>query len=647
WSRSEGLPPVPPEADVWYHRGTDAIREGAYLTGRTALEQAIRLFPQHVLAYARLAEADAELDDDTSAQSRLVHLARLVPDESVLPELERLRLRAVRALVVRDVDGAIAAYRELVQRRPDEKGAWLDLGRAQQTAGLLSDATHSYQQAVERDRQYAAAYLRLGYVLGLESKRTDALAAFAEAERLYRAASDIEGQTEVLLTRGRILDGFGELKEARADFDRALALAQHSDRIYQRVRIQLALASVTASEGRFADAERLASAAVQEATRHGLDTVAAEGLVDLAWLMQHDRPDQAMAQLNSALELAQKRAGRRTVARARLQQASWFEAQNRAPEALALVNEVLPFFKTNRYRGYELTARSIASRAHQTLDQLELAKQMSTEILSIARMLKDEAKEALGARNLAYVTAALGQYPEALRLREQSEAILRRQGDQATLAYELANRADLLIRLGRFAEADAVLRELEAGIAAKKDAYVGRARRAAYLRAFIAAASLRCDEALRFVRVVESHGAANESAAVLAPAIGAFCAARLGMRTPKAEPLSAQDDPTLARELQYWRAAAALAGNDAGGALEHAARGLQLLGTLPNDELRWRLAIIAAIASRRLGGEPEGTRMAGVARTALDRIKQTWGADFAPYETRADLAELRKRSGVR
>ena len=198
WTRPAPLPPVPVEAARWYERGTEAIREGAYLSGRAALEQAIALFPQHVLAYARLAEADAELDDGASAQERLLHVTRLVPDESALPEIERLRLRAVRALVVRDVDGAIATYRQLVDRRPQEAGAWLDLGRAQEAAGLRTDAKTSYENAIQRDHQYAAAHLRLGYVHALESRRDEALAAFAEAERLYRALSDVEGETEVL-----------------------------------------------------------------------------------------------------------------------------------------------------------------------------------------------------------------------------------------------------------------------------------------------------------------------------------------------------------------------------------------------------------------------------------------------------------------
>ena len=146
-NRGGALPPVPPEADVWHQRGTEAIREGAYQSGRKALQQAIAIFPQHVLAYARLAEADAELDDSRAATGDLLRVSQLTPDESRLPAPERLRLEALRMLVLRDVDQAIARYHELVGLNAADAGAWVDLGRAQEGAGLRIDARASYRRS--------------------------------------------------------------------------------------------------------------------------------------------------------------------------------------------------------------------------------------------------------------------------------------------------------------------------------------------------------------------------------------------------------------------------------------------------------------------------------------------------------------------
>ena len=106
--------------------------------------------------------------------------------------------------------------------------------------------------------------------------------AFGEAERLYTAASNNEGLTEVLLRRGAALDGMGDAQRARVDLDHALALAMTAKSTGQRIRAQMALSSVIATEGKLSDAERMASAAVQEALAAGLDIAAAEGLLDLA-----------------------------------------------------------------------------------------------------------------------------------------------------------------------------------------------------------------------------------------------------------------------------------------------------------------------------------------------------------------------------
>ncbi len=129
WSQGTGLPPVPPEADQWYRRGTEALRDGAFQSARLALDHAVAISPQHALAYARLAEADAELDDERAAQTHLLRLSSLVPDESRLSADDQLRVRAVRDSLLRNVDNVVAANQALVNRHPHDAGAWVDLGR--------------------------------------------------------------------------------------------------------------------------------------------------------------------------------------------------------------------------------------------------------------------------------------------------------------------------------------------------------------------------------------------------------------------------------------------------------------------------------------------------------------------------------------
>src|SRR6266542_3289536 len=220
------LPAAPAPAARYYQLGTDALREGASHTAAAAFEEAVRLFPAYALAYARLAEAHAELDDDRSAAQALVRVSERVPDKSRLPRDERLRLDAIQSLVLGDVDASVRAYRELAKRRPNDAGAWVDLGRAQDTAAQLTDARASFERAIAIDPQYAAAHLRLGAIEAAQGHNEQGLAAFAEAERIYRASSNNEGEAEVLLRRGALFNRVGDHPQARDALERALRSAR-------------------------------------------------------------------------------------------------------------------------------------------------------------------------------------------------------------------------------------------------------------------------------------------------------------------------------------------------------------------------------------------------------------------------------------
>ena len=155
------------------------------------------------------------------------------------------------------------------------------------------------------------------------------------------------------------------------------------------------------------------------------------------------------------------------------------------------------FLKANHYRRLELFGLSVMSRAYQELDDLDRARAISADVVAAAEAIRDDVQVGIALSNLASVATALGQFPQALAHRERAEAIRRRQNDASALPYDLANRADLLIRLGGSMTRSRVLDELDAGIKAGIDAYVGRARRATFLRAMAGVESLRWEGAVR------------------------------------------------------------------------------------------------------------------------------------------------------
>jgi tetratricopeptide (TPR) repeat protein len=650
WLGGQGVPQPPPDAMQWYQRGTESIRNGAYYSGRLALEEAVRLFPAFPQAYARLAEAHSELDEQREAQNALLRVTQLLPDRSRLDVDDQLAIDAITAITLRDLDGGVGVYQQLAQRRPAEAGVWLDLGRAQEAAAVRGDARRSYERAIEIDSQYAAAHLRLGALAALEGRRTDAEAAIENAERLYKIASNAEGETEALLKRGSLLTDLGEPAAARGALERARTLASSTGSKYHQIRVQLQLTAVTALEGRLGDAADLATQAVQIARDAGLDTVAAEGLLELGTALQLRRDQAAaQAQLDRAISLADERGARQLAARARLQSSSLLLSLGKPSEAVALAESQLDFVRTQRYRRLELNALGIISRGLEDLARFEEARTTAHSALTLAEAIRDDTQLSVALENLAGQSSTLGFLPDALKYRERAEDIHRRQGNAYQLSFDLTNRAELLIRLGNGEKAEALLREVDAGMAKGIDAYVGRSRRVKQLRTLRATTEGRFEDAIRFgMDVGPGSGKTPDGTALLAAALVDYARARLHAQRPNRMP----ELPTslvlpTSREIRYWRIAAQVASGESSKALAGVSEMAGELSRVPCFELEWRLAALGAIAARqdsRSGGRAR--ELVQQARDAWQRLEASWPNDFSTYQSRADLLDLRRQAGL-
>ena len=120
------------EAQRLYDRGVDAMREGAFFKASKLLQSAIVEDDRFALAHARLAETWSELDSSDRAKDELIRATDLVPDRSVLSQIDGLRLQAVTNSVKRDFGKAVADYQTLASSVPATEKAYalVDLGRA-------------------------------------------------------------------------------------------------------------------------------------------------------------------------------------------------------------------------------------------------------------------------------------------------------------------------------------------------------------------------------------------------------------------------------------------------------------------------------------------------------------------------------------
>ncbi len=633
------LPPAPPEAQEWYHSGIEAIREGAFVTARRALEEAVRIHPDYALAHSRLAEVLSALDEERAAQRALIRVSALVPDESRLAPDDRLRLVAIRAMVLREFDRAIRAYTELSQANPEDAGGLVDLGRAQEAAGHLADARQTYQRATALNTQLASGFLRLGSVLVDSGYLDDALGALVEADRLYALSSNVEGRVETLLERGAALDSAGHFEATAKAAEEASRLASTAGLVQQVIRAGFQSGSAQVGAGQFAAGLATLRTYVDQAIAAGLEGTAASGLIDMAGtLLANDRPVEAEAALVQARSIADERSLTRTAMRASTQQAALELDRNEPARALTLVEEPLRYFAQSRNRRLEAVALTIAARAHQALREYATAAAQLESVLAFADESHNDELRAQAQSSLATMALGQGRLPEAVEHRAAAIRLRRSLGDTETLPYDLTNHAEVLIRLGRGDEAAGLLDQVEAGIAAGTGAYPTRARRVVVLRALQAVTEGRFAAARQHLApLVGAVARPGDDAGRLGLMLDAVAAASTGKRVSIPAVSAARDDASVTgRDLRWWQCIALAAAGDTSRASTTVA-GLLREPAADNDEEAWRLSALAATLTTDAS---LAAQHAARARQSFDRLARQWDAAIVPYRGRHDLAPL-------
>lgn len=648
WFSGTALPEATPEAIQWFDRGVEKLREGSYSGAQSALIEAVRISPDYIQAHLRLAEAKAELDDGLGAQEALLRVNALLPANARLPREDQLRLDAVRSFVLRDHERAIDAYRQLAEREPGVASRWLDVGRAENAAGRRVAAMEHYQLAVKLDGQYAAAHQRLGVLQSQGGQGAAAIASLDEAIRLHQAAANVEGEAEATLRKAAVHGGRREHDAARRALARVEALAGDPRYVSLRLRAEFARARLARAEGLFQEAETLSRAALDEAVRARMLTIASSGVLDLATaLMVAGQYDAADVQFNRAIALAVEQKADAAEMQARLQQASMRLDQGRYADVIAMVDAPLRFLTERRYVMNEAEAKSVLARAHEGLEHYEVAHQLASEVLSLATSIEDPVLIGLSLENLAGQAERLGKLPEAQALRERLEKIHRDNNDHAMLAFDLVNRAELLIRLGRGKDAEGLLNEVDQAIAAGRAAYSSRSRRVALMRALHASIDGRFGEVEGFARQAANPGAGPAGdTALFARVLAEHARAQRGTSRALVESIAAwpgeASSPALGRELAFWAARTLLARRSPGLALTVTEKARTAVPAQGNLELRWRLAALAAQASSALPNHGASATMRTAARDDLRTLLAQWSEQGTTYIARPDLSALRK-----
>ena len=648
----------PPEAVVWYNRGTSAIREGAYFQASKALERALEIDNAFALARARQAEAYAEIELTDRGREELLQAMALLPDRSTLSEAESLYLDAVAATLNRNFKTAIDKYSKIVDSVGDveKSAAYVDLGRAYEKDENLDKAIESYGKATQLDPQSAAGFLRSGILYARRREFSMANDAFSKAQDIYQAMSSQEGLAEVYYQRGSLLARIRRLPEAKEQLERSLELSRSSSNDYQSIRTALQLSNVYYAEGDSNRAKTIAADAVKAAQSVNIRTLAANGLIDLGYtLLARGEFADTRSYLQQALDFARQDKSIRLEARARLALGSLSTQEGSFDEAISHLESALKFFQPAGYRTETSNALILLGRAFRDKGEYAVAMKAFSEQLELAKQSGDPARLAATHSSLGILLGDNQEiYPEALPHFDESYRINTSLGARVGMGLDQANRASALWQLGRYEEAKTALDEAHS-IAAEPEAgfksqlaYVEsigaqmafslgklrkprreRRRHSNWLNATTRTPRCKPGKPLRSPR--RSAGAPKQATALVEEAVGAARELKL---------------PRLLSTALLASAEVRIAGGDGRGALADAQAAQKMFAAAAQLESEWRAWLVSARSALLEGDSSTAYDYATRAESSRAALQARWGDDnYGGYVRRPDIQVRLKQLG--
>jgi serine/threonine protein kinase len=644
WPRSYYQPSA--AAAHWYDQGTDNLRNGAYYQASKALSQAIEIDGNYALARARLAQAWTELDYTDKAKDELLAVSNPGVRSSLSPK-DSLYLEAITAIATRRFADAVKAYTEIAKLSPDEGPVYVDLGYAYENDGDIDKALENYLKAIELNkRQYATAYLRAAIVYNRKQDASNTTKMLDEAERLYKAGSNEEGQIEVLRQRGNILRSKGRYGEAEQQFQQALDASRSIGNEAQQITSLTDLSFLASSQGKFSDAENYAQQAVTFAQQKRLENLAASGLIELGNSFSSDGKDEKAEQYyNQGIQFARANKGLLREAKGQLNLGALYIRTARVDDGLKLVQQALDFFRRENYPSSVGICLTQLGRGYRRKGDYDAAQQALNQKLTLA--LKGNTQPDIGNTYFEIGQLRLDQekYPDALEQYDNALKIYESVKNSFRIAFTNTNRARILVRLGRLGDAKQLLDGLFKITFEQKGSYEQLLPELHVIKAEMNLIEGNLAQAMASAN--EAVGLATSKSEIQTESkslLGLVKAASGGGRDAKKlcdEAINAAETAGIfglhSRALLAG-AEAALKTNDTQTALSLAVQAQEKLSRGGLAESEWRAWQIASRASKQLGDTNKAEELMRNATNARSRLEQMWGPDaFKQYAQRPDI----------
>lgn len=632
----------------WYQRGADSLRNGAYHQASKALEQAIAVDGNFVLARAGLAQAWTELDYIERAKDQLLEVTTLTRGGLTISPRDSLYLDAITAMAQRNFRDAVKAYTQIAEMSPQESYVYIDLGYAYENDGNPDKALENYLKAIPLNNgQYATAYLRAGIVYLRKNDMKNALEKFDQAEQLYRVASNMEGVNEVLRQRGILFRETGRYEESRAQFMQCLDSARALGIEAQQIIALIELSYLESGLGAAAEAETLSQQAVAFAQQKQLENLAAGGLIELgnSFSARQDY-EKAERYFRQATQLARENKGRVRENSALSNLGAVYISTLRVDEGLMLVEQSLEFFRQGNYPRNVNYCLTQLARGYRRKGDYAAALKALDEKLALAKQSNSPRAIADSETEIGAVLMEQENFPKALERYESAQKVYEALPNKLRVLFCKINRGNILSRLGRYAEAQIVFDQM---LEATSDPKGGLKQFEPLVQMTIAQARLsqrNFSEAITLsTAVLKAVGEKDPDTAIqsrltlgLAKALSRDRNEGMRLCQEALKMAAATGDFTLHSRALLIQAEAALITNDARSALSSATEAQARFAKGGQFESEWRAWMITSLASQQLGDKVRAEEQLGYARQARSKLEQHWGAETVKhYLTRPDL----------
>jgi len=650
WYRSRAYPPPSRAVQKWYRDGVAALREGSYLKATRALERAVRLDPNYALAHVRLADAWAELDFTSKAQQEMLEASGLEAAHR-LSATDKQYLDAVRQTLTGQFAAAVQDYTAILRDlpTPEEKAYGLvDLGRAHEKAGQISDARQDYAQAATLASEDPAPFIHLGVIESRAGQKTEADAAFDRAETLYRSASNNEGLAEIAYQRGIAARTQSDYPKARTLFTQCLNAARDLDSPQLQIRTLTQLGTTEYAADNYVKALELYGQAIDLASAGGLSGWATEGLIR-SGLVYTDQQDLAKAAtiIQKGLQRAEELQSPRLEALAHISLANVRDQQSGPPsERFALAQQAYDYYKTTGSLVQTTSALTLMVRALGDKGDYLTALSFSSLNIDIARKTASPVHIAQAEESAGGLALKWQNYPEALTHFQAALSTARQIGQ--FVAYEASNCANVLWHLGRYSEAHQMLASIPPADRKTREITVLIVR----INAGMILSERRFQEALTLAQhllktskeLTPAETMELENVSGLAQAeLGAAPQARQSCQSAL-DLAEKQNDRYQAAEARVCAANAALAAGAPHEARPLADTAQQFFAASQQKESEWQ-SLLALSQACDQSGDPALTKK--YAQKALDiftNLANNWGnTPYQSYVSRPDIHQARQK----